>query len=230
MSIADNLREIENHLTEGVRLVAVSKYHSISELKEAYDAGQRIFGESHVQELVAKEAALPKDIEWHFIGHLQTNKIKYIAPFIRLIHAVDTLKLLREIDKQALKSNRQIDCLLQVHIAQEETKFGFTPNELIDFLGEGEWRKMGNIRICGLMCMATNTEDESQIQKEFRTVHSLFCEVKSTYFSENDSFKELSMGMSHDYLLAIKEGSTLVRVGSKIFGERDYTSKFVVSQ
>lgn len=228
MSISENLTGIERHLREGVQLVAVSKYHPISELKEAYDAGQRVFGESHVQELVAKEEALPKDIRWHFIGHLQTNKVKYIAPFISLIHAVDTPKLLREIDKQAQRAGRTIDCLLQVHIAREETKYGFSPDELKAFLESGEWAETPHARICGLMCMATNTDDESLIHEEFARLRSLFAEAKASHFADKDYFKELSMGMSHDYMIAMDEGSTMVRVGSKIFGERDYTADFNV--
>lgn len=222
MSIKENLNIVRDELVEGCRLVAISKYHPVEALQEAYDAGQRVFGESHVQELVAKEAVLPKDIEWHFIGHLQTNKVKYIAPFISLIHAVDTLKLLREIDKQAAKSDRVVDCLLQMHIAQEETKYGFSPDELTDVLNQAEWKELKNVRIVGLMCMATNTDDDAQVEKEFRYAHSIFEKVKREFFQSEDSFKELSMGMSGDYKIAMNEGSTMIRVGSKIFGERVY--------
>lgn len=218
--ISQNLNKVRATLHDGVRLVAVSKYHPVESLQEAYDAGQRIFGESHVQELTVKYDALPKDIEWHFIGHLQTNKVKYIAPFVSLIHAVDTLKLLREIDKQAQKAGRVIDCLLQMHIAQEETKYGFTPSELNDMLAEGEWKTLKGVRIVGLMCMATNTDDESQIHREFHYAHDTFLAVKQQYFSSEESFKELSMGMSGDYLIAQEEQSTMVRVGSMIFGMR----------
>jgi len=221
--ISQNLNKVKATLKEGVRLVAVSKYHPVEDLQEAYDAGQRIFGESHVQELTGKYEVLPKDIEWHFIGHLQTNKVKYIAPFVSLIHAVDTLKLLREIDRQAQKSGRVIDCLLQMHIAQEETKFGFTPSELLDMLAEGEWKTLTNVRIVGLMCMATNTDDESQIRNEFHYAYECFQNVKAQYFSAEPSFKELSMGMSGDYLIAQEEKSTMVRVGSMIFGARNYS-------
>lgn len=221
--ISQNLNRVKATLKEGVRLVAVSKYHPVEDLQEAYDAGQRIFGESHVQELTGKYEVLPKDIEWHFIGHLQTNKVKYIAPFVSLIHAVDTLKLLREIDRQAQKSGRVIDCLLQMHIAQEETKFGFTPSELLDMLAEGEWKTLTNVRIVGLMCMATNTDDESQIRNEFHYAYECFQNVKAQYFSAEPSFKELSMGMSGDYLIAQEEKSTMVRVGSMIFGARNYS-------
>ena len=203
-------------------LVAVSKYHPLEAVKEAYDCGQRVFGESHVQELCLKHDAMPSDVEWHFIGHLQTNKVKYIAPFIRLIHAVDTYKLLCEIDRQANKAGRIIPCLLQVHIAQEETKYGFTPDELKDMLERENWKSLSHIDISGLMCMASNTGDTEQISAEFRSVHELFDELKERYFKGNDSFRHLSMGMTGDYRLAIAEGSTMVRIGSKIFGERNY--------
>lgn len=222
MSIKENLLEVESEIPNGVKLVAVSKYHPVEALQEAYDAGQRIFGESHVQELVGKEEALPKDIIWHFIGHLQTNKVKYIVPFISLIHAVDTMKLLKEIDKQAQKVGRKVNCLLQLHIAKEETKFGFTPEELKEMLSQNEWKEYNNVNICGLMCMATNTDDEQQVRNEFHYARSIFEEVKNTYFATDDSFCELSMGMSGDYPLAIEEGCTMVRVGSKIFGNRVY--------
>lgn len=222
MSIKNNLLEVKAEIPQGVELVAISKYHPVEALQEAYDAGQRIFGESHVQELVGKEAVLPKDIIWHFIGHLQTNKVKYIAPFISLIHAVDTMKLLKEIDKQAEKAGRKINCLLQMHIAQEETKFGFAPDELKEMLAAGEWRQYEHVQIAGLMCMATNTDDQNQIQQEFHYARTIFDEVKKTYFEEDSLFKELSMGMSSDYPIAIQEGCTMVRVGSKIFGNRVY--------
>ena len=224
--ISQNLNRVKESLSEGVRLVAVSKYHPVAELQEAYDAGQRVFGESHVQELVAKYEVLPKDIEWHFIGHLQTNKVKYLAPFVSLIHAVDGMKLLREIDKQAQKCGRVIDCLLQLHVAQEETKFGFAPDELLDVLSQEEWRELHGVRVVGLMCMATNTDDEAQIHSEFRLAYDTFCKVRDRYFPAEASFRELSMGMSGDYLIAQQEHSTMVRVGSMIFGERDYSKPF----
>lgn len=227
--ISDKLNEIKSELPDDVCLVAVSKFHPISELQEAYDAGQRIFGESHVQELMAKAEALPKDIEWHFIGHLQTNKVKYIAPFIKLIHAVDTLKLLKEIDKQAKKCNRTIPCLLEMHLAKEESKYGFTPEALDEMLEEGEWSKLANIRIAGLMCMATNTDDSDVIHQEFHHARNIFDSVKERFFKNDDSFRELSMGMSHDYKIAVEEGTTMVRVGSKLFGERDYSTPFDVN-
>lgn len=220
-TIQENLKALQTELNcTNVQLVAVSKYHPIPMLQEAYDAGQRIFGESHVQELDEKEKVLPKDIVWHFIGHLQTNKVKYIAPYVALIHAVDTLKLLKEIDKQAAKAGRVIDCLLQVHVAKEETKFGFLPDELRQLLNEDEWKGLDNVRIRGLMCMATNTDDMNQIHREFHEVKELFDELKNRHFQNDSDFTELSMGMSEDYRIAIEEGSTMVRVGSKIFGER----------
>ena len=222
MSITKNIQLLQAELPQGVRLVAVSKYHPNEAILEAYNAGQRVFGESKVQEMVAKYEALPKDIEWHFIGHLQTNKIKYMASFVSLIHGVDSLKLLKEIDKQAAKAGRRIKCLLQIHIAQEETKFGFLPNECKEMLDQGEWRELKNIQLCGLMGMATNTDSIDQVRAEFSSLSSLFDELKSAFFTHDEAFCELSMGMSDDYPEAIEAGSTLVRVGSKIFGERVY--------
>ena len=220
--IRKNILSVRSELTEGVRLVAVSKFHPVEDLQSAYDAGQRIFGESHAQEVIAKESVLPKDIEWHFIGHLQTNKIKYIAPFISLIHSIDSLKLLKEIDKHAKKNGRVINCLLQIHIAQEDTKFGLTEEKLTCLLESEEYRALSNIRIDGLMCMATNTDDEGLIRQEFKQVKQIFNKIKEKYFPESEHFCELSMGMSDDYHIAMQEGSTLVRVGSKIFGMRNY--------
>lgn len=220
MSIRNNLFEVKANLPEDVLLVAVSKYHPVEALQEAYDAGQKVFGESHVQELVGKHEVLPKDIIWHFIGHLQTNKVKYIAPFISLIHAVDTMKLMKEINRQAEKAGRVIDCLLQMHIAQEETKFGFAPDELKAMLADGEWKEMKNVRIVGLMCMATNTDDDEQVRSEFRYARSIFDSIKAEHFAQDAGFKHLSMGMSGDYPIAVEEGSSMVRVGSRIFGNR----------
>lgn len=222
MSIAENLKQVLAELPVGVRLVAVSKFHPNEAIEEAYRAGQRIFGESKVQEMTAKYESLPKDIEWHFIGHLQTNKIKYIVPYVSLIHGIDSFKLLVEVDKQAVKANRTVNCLLQLHVAQEETKFGFSPDECREMLAAGEWKRLANVRICGLMGMASNTDDVEQINLEFRSLFMLFEELKQSSFAENPEFKELSMGMSHDYHQAVSQGSTLVRVGSKIFGERIY--------
>lgn len=222
MSIKSNLLNILSELPQQTRLVAVSKFNPNEAIMEAYKAGQRIFGESKVQEMTQKYESLPKDIEWHFIGHLQTNKIKYMDSYVSMIHGIDTYKLLYEVNKQAAKANRIIPCLLQIHIAQEETKFGFSFEECIKMLSEGDWRTLTNIRISGLMGMATNTDSTEQINKEFRSLNIFFKEIKETFFREESSFKELSMGMSHDYHQAITEGSTLVRVGSKIFGERNY--------
>ena len=220
--IGERIKEIRNELPEGVRLVAVSKFHPNEAIEEAYRAGQRIFGESKVQEMTAKYESLPKDIEWHFIGHLQTNKVKYIVPYVALIHGIDSYKLLAEVDKQAAKAGRRVNCLLQLHIAREETKFGFSFDECRQMLAEGQWRQLQHIRLYGLMGMATNTDNVEQIKEEFRSLSDFFREVKSTWFADDDAFCELSMGMSHDYHEAIAEGSTLVRVGSKIFGERIY--------
>ena len=220
--IATKIKEVAGELPEGTRLVAVSKFHPEEALREAYDAGQRLFGESREQELSVKQAALPKDIEWHFIGHLQTNKVKYIVPYIAMIHAVDTYRLLAEIDRQAAKAGRIIPCLLEIHIAQEESKYGFSFDSCRDMLRHEDWASLHNVRIAGLMGMATNTDDESLIRKEFASLKHFFDELKQTFFPTDSSFKELSMGMSHDYPIALQEGSTLVRVGSKIFGERIY--------
>lgn len=222
MSIQSNLKEVLATLPSHVRLVAVSKYHPVEALQEAYDAGQRIFGESKVQEMTLKYELLPKDIEWHFIGHLQTNKIKYMAPFVSMIHGVDSFKLLCEINKQAAKAGRIIPCLLQIHIAREETKFGFSLDECRDMLRQERWKDLQHIRICGVMGMATNTDNEADIDQEFQTLAALFQEIKEIHFTQDPYFTEVSMGMSDDYPIAVKNGSTLVRVGSRIFGERIY--------
>ena len=222
MSIADNLKQVLAELPQGVRLVAVSKFHPNEAIEEAYQAGQRIFGESKVQEMTAKYESLPKDIEWHFIGHLQSNKIKYMIPYVAMIHGIDTYKLLAEVNKQAGKAGRTVNCLLQIHVAQEETKFGFSPEECREMLDAGEWKALAHVRICGLMGMASNTDNIEQINGEFRLLSSLFKEIKENWFADSDVFRELSMGMSHDYHEAIASGSTLVRVGCKIFGEREY--------
>ena len=218
--VKDNLLAVKQTLKENVKLVAVSKYQPIELLEEAYEAGQRVFGESHALEVRDKAEAMPKDIEWHFIGHLQTNKVKYIAPFISCIESVDSLKLMQEINKQALKNDRVIDCLLQFHVAQEETKSGFTLEECEQVLSSDEFASLKNIRIIGVMGMATYTEDEKQIRKEFKTLVANFAYLKMAYFSANQDFKEISMGMTDDYKIAMSEGSTIVRVGSGIFGER----------
>ena len=220
--VKGNLKQVLAKLPQGVRLVAISKYHPNEYIETAYEEGQRIFGESHEQELRQKVESLPKDIEWHFIGHLQTNKVKYIAPYITMIEAVDSLKLLREIDKQAVRNERVIDVLLELHIAEEETKYGLTPEACRELLAGGEWRELQHVRICGLMMMASYVEDEQQIRNEFRTAKNLFDEVKAQYFQDAPWFKERSWGMSHDYPIAVEEGSTMVRVGTSIFGPRVY--------
>jgi pyridoxal phosphate enzyme (YggS family) len=220
--IQAEIQSIRQELPEGIRLVAVSKYHPVEALQEAYKVGQRIFGESKVQEMTIKYETLPKDIEWHFIGHLQTNKIKYMASYVSLIHGVDSYKLLSEINKQAAKAGRIIPCLLQIHIAKEETKFGFTPEECMAMLEEGAWRTLTHVQIAGVMGMATNTDDLIQVEAEFATLSSLFQCMKEVYFADTPAFKEISMGMSDDYPIAIRQGSTLIRIGSRIFGARNY--------
>lgn len=220
MSIQENIRQIRSTLPAGVRLVAVSKYHPAEAVRAAYEAGQRVFGESRVQELEEKHTLLPADIEWHFIGHLQTNKVKYIAPYVSLIHGVDTYKLLCEIDRQGRRVGRVIPCLLQLHVAQEETKFGFTPDECLALLSAGEWRNLEHVSLRGLMGMASNTDDTEQVRREFATLARVFSQVRENFFPDREEFCELSMGMSDDYPLAIEAGSTLVRIGSRIFGER----------
>lgn len=220
--ISDTLQSLKNELPAEVRLVAVSKFHPIEMLREAYDAGQRVFGESRVQELVVKVPQMPSDVEWHFIGHLQRNKVKQIVPFISLIHSIDSIELLREVEKQAALINRKIPCLLELHVAQEEAKFGFTPQALFDMLTTKEWVKMEHIQLCGLMCMATFTEDTTEIRQEFHLAKQTFLEAKERFFTNTPSFKELSMGMTDDYPIAISEGATMVRIGSKIFGPRNY--------
>jgi len=222
MDIAGNIDAIKRKLPKGAKLVAVSKTKPNEDILEAYCAGHKIFGENKVQELVGKYDLLPKDIEWHFIGHPQTNKVKYIASFIQLIHGVDSLKLLKVIDIEAKKNNREIKCLLQFHIAEEETKFGLTLIEAREILESKEFKSFKNVIVAGVMGMATFTENEDQIRKEFRVLNSIFNTLKNEYFSDDKNFNEISMGMSDDYLVAIEEGSTLIRVGSKIFGERNY--------
>lgn len=220
MSVAENLQKIKSELPASVQLVAVSKTKTVPHIMEAYNAGQRVFGENKVQELCAKYEEMPKDIQWHLIGHLQTNKVKYVAPFVTMIHAVDSLKLLKEIDKEAKKNNRIIDCLLQFHIAQEDTKFGLDFDEASDLLKSDEYLAMENVRIVGLMGMASFTDNTEQVENEFRTLYNYFQIIKSHYFKFNPDFKEISMGMSGDYQLAVAEGSTMVRIGSSIFGDR----------
>ena len=221
MSIAVNLQKIVATLPPGVRLVAVSKNHPVEDILIAYNAGQRLFGENKAQELSAKYGLLPADIEWHFIGHLQTNKVKYIAPFVSVIHSIDSLKLLLAINKEAAKNNRVIDGLLQFHIAGEETKFGMNLDEAIGLLGSEEITACQNVRLTGVMGMATFTDDRVQVSAEFQQLKTIFDHLKNQYFPNDSGFCEISMGMSDDYILAIEQGSTLVRVGSSIFGERN---------
>lgn len=220
--VKENLEKIRKTVPEGVVLVAVSKTKPVEDIQEAYEAGQRVFGENHALEMRDKHEVLPKDIDWHFIGHLQTNKIKYIIPFTRLIHSIDTFNLLQAVNKEAVKHNRVVDCLLQFHIAEEETKFGLSMEEAEDILNSEIFKAMNNVRICGVMGMATNTDDMVLVRKEFKHLKDIFTTLKSKYFADCEWFKEISMGMSHDYPIAIEEGATLVRVGSKIFGERNY--------
>jgi PLP dependent protein len=218
--IAENIRTLKQQIPSSVRLVAVSKTRTVSDIFIAYDSGQRYFGENRVQELLNKKDHLPGDIEWHLIGHLQSNKVKYIVPFIKMIQSVDSYKLLITINAESLKINRVVDCLLQIHIAKEETKFGFNISELHDMIGSREFMNMNNVRICGVMGMATFTPDTNLIHKEFGYLADCYKILKEKYFALNNNFKDISMGMSGDYEIAINEGSTIVRIGSKIFGDR----------
>lgn len=220
--VRESIRQIMSDLPEGVKLVAVSKFHPNEYIEEAYQEGQRIFGESREQELAKKVVSLPKDIQWHFIGHLQTNKVKNIVPYISMIEAVDSLKLLKEINKQAEKCERVIDVLLELHLAKEETKSGFDLNECRELLDGGEWRELSHVRICGLMMMASFVDDENQIRSEMMQASDFFDEVKDKYFNDAPQFRERSWGMSHDYKIAIECHSTMVRIGTNIFGPRVY--------
>lgn len=222
MSIKNNLLKILDDLPQGISLIAVSKTKTREEIMEAYEAGQRIFGENKIQEMVLKWSELPKDIEWHMIGHVQRNKVKYMGEFVSLIHSVDSLKLLKEINKQAIINNRRINCLLQMHIAQEQTKFGLNEAELFDLLDSEEFGNLKNVTIQGLMGMATFTDDEEQIRKEFAYLNSIYLKLKN----KMPEINVLSMGMSGDYKIAIEEGSTMVRIGSSIFGVRNNQAKF----
>ena len=220
--VKDNLLKVESTLTSGVRLIAVSKTKPVEDIREAYDAGQRLFGENKALEMRDKHAVLPEDIEWHFIGHLQTNKVKYIAGYVRLIHSIDSLNLLETVDKEARKHDRVIDCLLQFHIATEETKFGLDMDEARTLLESPEYAAMEHVRIVGVMGMATNTDNRDLVRREFRTLHEYRDELAGKYFAGHPEFCEISMGMTHDYDIAMEEGSTMVRIGSAIFGARDY--------
>ena len=220
--VKSHLHEVLDTLPQGVRLVAISKYHPNEYIEAAYEEGQRVFGESHEQELRQKHLSLPQDIEWHFIGHLQTNKVKYIAPYVTMIEAVDSLKLLREINKQAEKCGRRIKVLLELRIAEEATKYGLSLDACRELLAAGEWREMQHVQICGLMMMASFVNDEAQIRQEMQTARDFFDEVKAQYFADDDAFCERSWGMSDDYPIALQTGSTMIRVGTKIFGPRVY--------
>lgn len=220
--VKGNLHEVQSSLPDGVELVAISKYHPNEYIMSAYEEGQRVFGESHEQELRQKAASLPNDIKWHFIGHLQTNKVKYIAPYIDTIESVDSLKLLREINKQAEKNNRIIDVLLELHIAEESTKYGLTLDACRELISQGEWRTMKHVRIVGLMMMASFTDDMQQVAGEFQKASCFFDEMKAQYFASDNNFRIRSWGMSNDYPVAIKHGSNMVRIGTKIFGPRVY--------
>ena len=220
--ISESFNAIKNTIPENVALVVISKTKPEDAILEVYNNGHRIFGESKVQELTPKAEKLPDDIQWHLVGHLQRNKVKFVAPFISMIHSVDSLRLLKEINKEAKKSKRIIDCLLQMHIAEEDTKFGLDRSELIELLESPQFKEFQNVRICGLMGMATFTNNTNQVKREFKGLKLLFHEIKDNYFKENEAFKEISMGMSDDYPIGIDEGSTMVRIGSAIFGERHY--------
>ena len=225
MTIGYNINKIRSLLPVGIQLIAVSKTKSDAEILEAYNAGQRIFGENKVQELVRKWESLPKDIEWHFIGHLQSNKVKMIAPFIAMIHSVDSHKILRTINDEGRKAGRKIPCLLQFHIASEESKYGFLPQEADQLFSMNDLADLDHVVISGVMGMATFTEDESLIRKEFFNLNQIFKKLKAVFFPGNDNFREISMGMSNDYPLAIENGTTMIRIGSTIFGDRCYLGK-----
>ncbi|MDY4789613.1 MAG: YggS family pyridoxal phosphate-dependent enzyme [Bacteroidia bacterium] len=222
MSIAENLKRIEQEIPKNVKIIAVSKTHPKEMIQEVYDFGHRVFGENKAQEMTDKYEALPKDIEWHMIGHLQTNKVKYIAPFVSMIHSVDSLKLLKEIEKEAIKNNRVIDCLLQIDIANEDTKFGMLEKEAIELLSSEDFAQLKNIRTCGVMGIGSITVDINKTRQEFKNLKVTFLTLKEKFFKNEDYFTEISMGMSSDYDIAIEEGSTIVRIGSLIFGQRDY--------
>ncbi len=225
MNIREKIVEIKKQIPEGVTLVAVSKTKPIEDIMQAYDEGQRVFGENKAQEMKEKQALLPKDIQWHMLGHLQENKVKYIVPFVSLIHSVDSLKILQAINKRAIICERVVDCLLEIDISHEETKFGLSKEELYNLLSSPEYEQMKNIRICGLMGIGSITDDNSKTREEFRGLRALYSEIKDKFFAGKDYFRHVSMGMSGDYDIAIEEGSTIVRIGRKIFGERDYSAK-----
>ncbi|MCM1532197.1 MAG: YggS family pyridoxal phosphate-dependent enzyme [Ruminococcus flavefaciens] len=223
--LQENYRKVAATIKPGVRLVAVSKYKTVEEIKAVYDAGQRVFGENKAQEMRAKHEVLPADIEWHFIGHLQRNKIKYIIGYVSLIHSIDSLELLEDVNKAAAKENRVVSCLLQFHIAEEETKFGLNLAESRALLESPQYKAMRNVRIDGVMGMATFTDSKEQVRREFASLRNIFQTLQTGYFAGEEHFREISMGMSDDYPVAMEEGSTLVRIGSSIFGARDYSLK-----
>lgn len=220
--ISDQIKIITETLPDGVELVAVSKFHPVEALKEAYDAGQRIFGESRVQEISQKRLLMPDDVQWHFIGHLQTNKVRQLVPYVSLIHSVDSIKLLESINAESARIGKVVDVLLQLHVAQEETKFGFTCEDCVDLVDKGVLDRLPNVRVCGVMGMATNTDDMGKVREEFKSIKNVFDTLKQRYFADKPYFKEISMGMSDDYHIAMEEGSTLVRIGTTIFGSRGY--------
>ncbi|MFC2098372.1 YggS family pyridoxal phosphate-dependent enzyme [Bacteroidota bacterium] len=222
MSISDNLLKLRSEIPDEVSIVAVSKRKSVEDILEAYNEGQRVFGENRVQELIEKQPRLPGDIQWHMVGHLQTNKVKYLAGFTEMIHSADSLKLLQAISREASKAGRTISCLLQIHIASEESKFGFSKEEVLDLTEDPDFQSLTNIRIAGVMGMATFTEDMDRVRSEFRYLRGVFEDLKEKYFTEDQGFLEISMGMSGDYKVAIEEGSTMIRLGTVIFGPRNY--------
>lgn len=222
INVKENIRKLQDSLPKGVGLVAVSKFHPVELLREAYDAGQRIFGESRAQELLQKVGQMPDDVKWHFIGHLQTNKVRAIVPYVAMIHSIDSEKLLQVVDSEAERAGRVVDVLLQLHVAQEETKYGMTADECVAMVESGVLAELTHIRVCGVMGMATNTDDENEIRAEFRKIKQVFDLLHEGCLHDSDCFREISMGMSDDYQIAVEEGSTLVRVGHSIFGERQY--------
>ena len=222
MSITQNIQRLTAQLPQGVKLVAVSKFHPIERLQEAYDAGQRIFGENRAQELASKAPQLPSDIEWHFIGHLQKNKVRMIMPWASIIQSIDSTQLLQLVNKEAARINRHVNVLLQLHVAKEQTKSGFTIDEIFEAAEDGAFRDLSNVTICGVMAMATFTDDMEQVASEFELVRNTFLTLRDKYFSHNDAFKEISMGMSDDWRIAVEHGATLVRIGTNIFGQREY--------
>lgn len=221
-NITHQIKRINSELPQGVSLVAVSKFHPIEALQEAYNAGQRIFGESRVQEITQKHALMSDDVKWHFIGHLQTNKVRQLVPYVSLIHSIDSLRLLMCVNSEAKRINRVVDVLLQLHVAKEETKFGFSCEDCLSLMKSGVLNQLDNVRVCGVMGMATNTDDMDEVRQEFKSIKSVFEKMRCCYFADKPYFKEISMGMSDDYLVAIEEGCTLVRIGTTIFGTRNY--------